>query len=292
MRRPPPPSRPSRARALAALALAAVLPPAAWGGSSSLAAPTVTFASAGSSNVSLEVCNGSQCSTVSHVVQVLDPTPRLVGAPYAAPGSAEVGELVHLASAGAGKPPLSFGWEIRSASGALVAALAGDDVYWDTTGFASGVYTATVKVGTVVAGLPVQSAASAPLPIILGAEQASSFYTVPPCRVVDTRQSTPIANGERRDVLVGGVCGIPAGARAIAANVTALAHGTGHLALFPGNYPTPVSSVVTFSAGQIRASLAVLPLATDDSGVLAVRALLGGGSVDLILDVSGYYAPP
>jgi hypothetical protein len=88
-----------------------------------------------------------------------------------------------------------------------------------------------------------------------------------------------------------GVCGIPAGARAVVVNLTAVgATGSGHLTAYPGNYPPIATSAVSFSAGKIRASSAVLPLATDGTGTLALFAGLTGGTVHVIVDVSGYFA--
>ncbi|MFL6291106.1 MAG: metallophosphoesterase family protein, partial [Thermoanaerobaculia bacterium] len=48
------------------------------------------------------------------------------------------------------------------------------------------------------------------------------FYTLPPCRLVDTRSSSPLAAGVRASFPSAGSCGIPADARALALNVTAV----------------------------------------------------------------------
>ncbi len=117
------------------------------------------------------------------------------------------------------------------------------------------------------------------------------FYTVAPCRVFDTRASSPLASGVSRVFAVAGTCGIPATARAVVANVTAVVPtGNGYMTLYPGNLPAPTTSTINFRAGQVRANNAILGLATDGSGsVRAVPAVAGGGQVHLILDVSGYF---
>jgi hypothetical protein len=51
--------------------------------------------------------------------------------------------------------------------------------------------------------------------------------------------------------------------------------------------PTPSTSNVNFSAGQTRANNAMLGLATGQVDARATVA--GGGTVHLVLDVSGYY---
>jgi hypothetical protein len=117
------------------------------------------------------------------------------------------------------------------------------------------------------------------------------FYTVPPCRVFDTRGGAPLASGAARLFRVAGSCGIPADARAVAANWTIVQpQGPGALSIYPGDAQLPVATTLDFSSGQVRANSAVVLLAGDGSGgVNAFAALAGGGTTDLILDVSGYF---
>ncbi len=114
------------------------------------------------------------------------------------------------------------------------------------------------------------------------------FHTVTPCRVLDTRSSTPLASGVARTITLSGTCGIPATAKAVAANLTVLgATAQGNLVVYPAGIPVPSTSNANFSAGQVRANNAHLALA---GGQVDARALVvGGGTVHLILDVNGYY---
>jgi streptogramin lyase len=122
---------------------------------------------------------------------------------------------------------------------------------------------------------------------------AALFYTVTPCRVVDTRNATgplggpALAANATRLFSVTGVCGVPATARALVANV-AVTGGTsaGHLSLYPGGSSLPLVSTINYSAGQTRANNAILELG---SGTLQVRCGQGSGTIHLILDVSGYF---
>jgi hypothetical protein len=117
-----------------------------------------------------------------------------------------------------------------------------------------------------------------------------NFFTLPPCRVFDTRSGAPLSHNVERVFTVGGTCGIPAGARAVAANVTVTqATATGHLTLFPGNLPPPAVSTLNFSIGQTRANNAVLSLATDGDGDIRGLAVIPGGTVHVIVDVVGYF---
>ncbi|HEX5716864.1 MAG TPA: putative collagen-binding domain-containing protein, partial [Thermoanaerobaculia bacterium] len=117
----------------------------------------------------------------------------------------------------------------------------------------------------------------------------SSFYTVTPCRALDTRnEGVPFVSAERRRVPLGGRCGVPATAKAVAANVTAVGPSSlGTFTFWPVGGAQPAASVVSFPAGKTRATAAILPLA-DDATLLAEPAM-AGGAVHLILDVTGYF---
>jgi hypothetical protein len=123
----------------------------------------------------------------------------------------------------------------------------------------------------------------------------SDYYTLPPCRVVDTRLADgplggPVLQpGVERSFTVASVCGIPAGAQALAVNITAFEPaGVGDLQLYPGDQAAPLTSLLNFGAGLTRANNAIVPLAFDASGTLKVRAETTG-TVHFILDVVGYF---
>ena len=128
-----------------------------------------------------------------------------------------------------------------------------------------------------------------------------SYYTVAPCRVIDTRGPDggipygppPLAGGSAtRDFLLTGFCGIPAGASAVALNVTVVgATNSGNLRLFPAGTCTPASSAINFHAGSPRANNAVVPLPVSGAtaGVLSVESDIFPGTANLIVDVSGYF---
>ena len=119
----------------------------------------------------------------------------------------------------------------------------------------------------------------------------ADYYTLTPCRLVDTRatQAPALAALERRVfAITGGTCGVPPTATAVAVNVTVTgAAAQGHIRLAPGNGLTE-SSAINFVAGVTRANNGVVPLATDATG--GVSATNGStGAVHLILDVAGYF---
>jgi IPT/TIG domain len=137
-------------------------------------------------------------------------------------------------------------------------------------------------------------AQAATLPSAFTYNAGTSFYTVTPCRVVDTRNPTGsygapalAANGDRA-FTVTGQCGIPATARAVSANVTITQPTAGgDLRLSAAGGTLPLTSSINYRAGQTRANDAVIPLGA--SGGLAVHCDQPSGTVQFIIDVNGYF---
>jgi hypothetical protein len=247
--------------------------------------PTVVFATPGNKQVSLQVCNVLGCTTSTQTVVVLDPAPSVISASATAV-TAEVGQLVELIGTGRGRPPLTYTWQVLPPLAPIVN-LPGATAWWDTTGYAPGVYTMKMSIsnsaGTAVS--PLSTVALLPA-------QGSDFYTVTPCRVYDSRDSTALTSGVQRTISVT-ACGIPADARAVAGNLTIISPtGPGVVSLFPGNYPVPGTSTVNFAAGATRANSVVMPMASDATGTLSLMASLSNsGTVQVVFDVSGYFRP-
>jgi hypothetical protein len=125
----------------------------------------------------------------------------------------------------------------------------------------------------------------------LPAPPGLSFFTVNPCRVVDTRLGggPVVAGTDRTFTMVGGACGIPAAAKAVSINLTVTQPtGPGNLRLFPAGGAVPTASAINYAAGQTRANNAVIGLSA--AGELTARCQ-PSGSTHLILDVNGYFAP-
>ncbi len=131
--------------------------------------------------------------------------------------------------------------------------------------------------------------AVSPLPV--------AFYTVTPCRVVDTRNAAGptggpalVASSTRGLPVTGSPCGIPSTAVAVSVNLTAVgATAAGHLTLFPGDwFSPPLVSHINFPPGVARANNAVVPLATDGTGTIQVKNG-SAGAVHFVLDVNGYF---
>jgi outer membrane protein assembly factor BamB len=118
----------------------------------------------------------------------------------------------------------------------------------------------------------------------------TQLTTLTPCRVLDTRGAGgPLsANGGARIVAVGGTCGVPADAVAVAANVTAVSPGaTGSLQAGPGGVALS-TSLLPFAAGRTRAIGTILLITGFPAGS-AELVNLSSAPLDVVLDVSGYF---
>ncbi|HSD27521.1 MAG TPA: hypothetical protein VLL75_09460, partial [Vicinamibacteria bacterium] len=131
--------------------------------------------------------------------------------------------------------------------------------------------------------------ADAALGVLTTLPPALDFYTVSPCRVVDTRQTGgALACGtERALMMVGGTCGVPTGAKAVSLNVTVTQpSATGNLRVWAASTPAPLASNLNYAAGQTRANNAIAPLST--AGLIAVLCS-PTGTAHVIVDVNGYF---
>jgi hypothetical protein len=118
---------------------------------------------------------------------------------------------------------------------------------------------------------------------------AGDFFTLTPCRLLDTRSGAALASGSVTTLTAQGSCGIPATARALALNVTIVSPtGGGHIILYPSDQAQPPTSTLNFSAGQLRANNTVLALGAD--GALKITPVItGNGTVHVLIDVAGYF---
>jgi CSLREA domain-containing protein len=124
---------------------------------------------------------------------------------------------------------------------------------------------------------------------------ASNYYTLPPCRVIDTRRAAgslggpALAAGATRSFTVAGECGIPADAKALSINVTVtLPSAGGDLRLFSTGTPLPLVSAINYGKAQTRANNAVVRLS--DTGAFSVRCdQTAGTTVHFVADVNGYF---
>ena len=120
------------------------------------------------------------------------------------------------------------------------------------------------------------------------------FYTVDPCRVVDTRNAVSLQGGPVlsantvRNFQVAGICDVPATASAVALNVAVIgATNSGNLRIDPGDEAASGTSVLNFTAGITRSNNAIAYLGT--AGDVAVNAAMTSGTAHVVIDVVGYF---
>lgn len=132
------------------------------------------------------------------------------------------------------------------------------------------------------------------------ASSPAAFVPIVPCRLADTRPApdnvgvrrTPITAGESVTFAVRGTngnCTIPETATAVVSNVTLVgANASGFLTVYPPDAPRPVTSNLNSIAGGAPTPNQVT-VALSNTGTIA--AFNNAGSVDVIIDLVGYFAP-
>jgi len=127
------------------------------------------------------------------------------------------------------------------------------------------------------------------------AGSAVLFYTLPPCRLLDTRNTPagPLAGpslqaGQVRTFALAGVCGIPGTARAISANATITSPlQPGFLTLYPADVVKPLASSINFMPDKRAPTTPFYRSPSTDRFDQGLHRLLG--AVQFILDVNGYF---
>lgn len=122
----------------------------------------------------------------------------------------------------------------------------------------------------------------------------TDFFTLTPCRLIDTRGATDspsLQSEELRTFAVAGRCGIPSTAVSISINITVqVPSGTGRLTLFPADRAEPSTSSVNFPGGKTVANNAILLLSgTPEKSFTVAPMVLDSGTAHLLVDVNGYF---
>ncbi len=241
--------------------------------------PSATATNAGTYSVTVTVAG---CISVPGTTEVVvGPSPPVITAPVTVgQGSPNrlAGVVTHAGS--------TYAWTITN--GTITAGQGTSQVAF-TAGAAGTPLTLSVAETN---GSGCTSAPATATVTVAPPGSAVLFYTVAPCRQLDTRtgSGTPIAAGGTQTVVMTGTpCGIPATAKAVSVNLTVTEPtAPGYLTIYPADGTQPLISNVNFTAGQTRANNAQLRLSTDGAG--AVKVFNGSlGTVHVILDVNGYF---
>jgi hypothetical protein len=159
---------------------------------------------------------------------------------------------------------------------------------------------------------PATSAATpAPGPDLLlagGFQNENSFIPITPCRILDTRKgpgklqvSAPkeidVRGDEGTFTVQGGNpggCGIPAGATAIEATITAIDSGSGFLRAWPANIAQPNATFLNYDSAFNVSNTGAITLCGGSNSLscnankdLSLQAY--GSATHLVIDVGGFY---
>lgn len=123
-----------------------------------------------------------------------------------------------------------------------------------------------------------------------------AYFALPnPCRVADTRGADgplggPFLSGgvERDFPILSSRCNIPSSAQAYALNVTALPHRTlNYLTVWPSGQPRPGTATLNAPTGTVVGNAAIVKPNPTNGDIAAYPT----DDIDLVLDISGYFAP-
>ena len=131
----------------------------------------------------------------------------------------------------------------------------------------------------------------------LSGTAGAGYVAFGPHRVLDTRANSGVpgltgkfVSGQHRVIQIAGVAGLPSsGIVAITGNLTMVSPSMGgYVSLGPDKTDTPASSTINAPARDTRANNVVVQVNSDGT-LSAVYMAGGGGTVDLVLDISGYF---
>ena len=116
---------------------------------------------------------------------------------------------------------------------------------------------------------------------------ALGFYPLTPCRIADTRSTTPLAAGVTRDFSpMSSACGVPPSAAAYSLNYTAIPIvPISYLSTWPAGQPQPVVSTLNTTL-EVTANAAIVPAGTNGN-----VTVYSSDPTDLVIDINGYFAP-
>jgi subtilisin family serine protease len=127
----------------------------------------------------------------------------------------------------------------------------------------------------------------------------TGYHSLTPFRTCDSRSSTttPANQCKGKTLRAGGTVNVqitggpvPAGTRAVVVNVTAVNHTNGgtYVSAFPAGVARPLASNINLGTSGVATNLAIVRLSAGG----AITLFNAAGSVDVIVDVEGYFATP
>jgi hypothetical protein len=237
----------------------------------------------------------SAASTVSITVQnvvaiatttVLDasPNPSIFG---------QTVTLTATVSAGAGTPGGMVAFKDGGATLGTGALDGAGVASFSTAALIVGDHTLTAEYGGAP-GFLASTSAEVELAVTKATAGPNQYYTLVPCRLIDTRSpwpqgGPPLGPNESRVYNLAGSCGIPTSAVTLSVNITVVAPAApGFVRVVASDAGAVSTSTLNFRAGQTRANNAVLTISSDVlGGVIVTNG--SSGTINVVIDVNGYF---
>jgi hypothetical protein len=192
---------------------------------------------------------------------------------------------------------LNFAAIPRTPGGYLTAWPAGQaQPLTSALNFANGVVTANAAIVPAGANGNISVFASGDIDLVIDingyfappATGALSLYSLPPCRVLDTRfpaGSLPFSGAIGIGVVLAG-CNVPSSAQAYVLSAAVVpSGGLGYLVLWPNGASQPLAATLNAGDGAVTSNMAIVPSSNGAISAFATSA------TQLILDVYAYFAP-
>jgi hypothetical protein len=115
-----------------------------------------------------------------------------------------------------------------------------------------------------------------------------SLYTVPPCRVLDSRlpAGSPPFSITRDVNVTGSPCSVPTAAQAFVFNATVVPPGPlGYITMWPQGQTLPLAATLNAYDGAVTNNMAIVPTTTGSISVFP------SAPTHLVLDLFGFFAP-
>lgn len=226
-------------------------------------------------------CGTSAPTNFSQTVNAVPATPVVTAPSSAQDGAAGLTASVPVVAG------VSYAWSITN--GTITAGQSTNAIT-----FSVGAPGSTVVTATETNGVGCPSTGSAVVAVAPGS--GLRFYTVAPCRLIDTRRPTGTwggpalqGGGATRSFPVDAQCGVPNGAIAIAGNVTVVGPtGRGDLRIFPMGIPAPTISSINFNSGRTRANNVIVAMNGNPIGSITVQCDMTG-TTNMLFDINGYF---
>jgi hypothetical protein len=113
-----------------------------------------------------------------------------------------------------------------------------------------------------------------------------SLYTLPPCRILDTRPSGEFSGPRTVTITTGNNCSVSGAAKAYVLNATVVPpQPVGSLTLWENGAPQPLASTLNAGDGFTTSNMAIVGTTNGSIDAFATQ------TTQLVLDISAYFAP-